>query len=243
MRKKAAPPYHKKKKPNKRFKNELRYMEKLPELKAYDLTQVLAGILPAGNTGGNVQSNIFVPTLGTDFTNRIGRKCQITSWQIRGHFVWTDSATHVEDQVLLCWAMVLDRQPNGAAAPTMNDIWSGTNGTTQATGTSMVNLNNRKRFKILHFEQKCTPYVVSASQALTTVNQLDQSVSYSIEAYIDFRKLKIGPTIFDAANAGAYSDMTENALSLWFWVGTPAGTVSNGLIDCNYTSRVRFYDC
>jgi len=237
----------KKKTPYARNKSSLQ-LNKLAELKSWDISNLISGILPSTTAGGNVVSIISAPQLGTDFMNRIGRKIQATSLHLKGWFSWTDAGAHIENQPLLCMAVVLDRQPNGTGTPIMNDIWAGTNGATSGNGLLVNNLNNRKRFKILHRWQSTTPFVVCAAApssitAATTAVVDSQGGPYQFDVHIDLLKHKMGPTIFNAGNASAYADINENALSLWFWIGLTSAINSSGCIDVEYYTRMRFYDC
>lgn len=80
---------------------------------------------------------------GTDFTDRIGRKVSFVSIQIRGRIVPADVGT-----VQTMWRVMLvyDMQPNGAL-PAVLDVLR------EATGSSMMNLNNRDRFRVLMDKQ------------------------------------------------------------------------------------------
>lgn len=80
---------------------------------------------------------------GTDFTNRIGRRVTISSIQIRGIIRPTDLGTNPQCVRLM---LVYDTQPNGAL-PAVGEVVQNLNGTT------MLNLNNRDRFKVIMDKQ------------------------------------------------------------------------------------------
>ena len=106
-----------------------------PELKYSD-----SNISGAINTTGLV-TLLHVPVLGTDFTNRIGRKTLIKSVFLRGLLsrdLTTASALACQCRMIL----VLDKQPNGAA-PAITDIL------VAANSYSQLNPNNRDRFRVI----------------------------------------------------------------------------------------------
>ena len=88
---------------------------------------------------------LHAPTLGSDYTNRIGRKTNCKSVYIRGKLEITKAAS-VEIASVGCTLnrliILLDNQPNGAA-PAVTDLLS------SASPSSQLNPNNRDRFRIL----------------------------------------------------------------------------------------------
>ena len=90
-------------------------------------------------------SLLHVPTLGSDFTNRIGRKTNPKSLYIRGKLEITKTAsvaTATVGSTLNRLIILLDNQPNGAA-PAVTDLLS------SASPSSQLNPNNRDRFRII----------------------------------------------------------------------------------------------
>lgn len=85
---------------------------------------------------------------GTDFNQRIGRRTQVKSIQIRGFATPTTANTSgAVTQGNLCRVMVIeDKQTNGVL-PAITDILD------NSTATSMMNLNNRERFKV-HLDEQ-----------------------------------------------------------------------------------------
>lgn len=89
----------------------------------------------------NADNNPLGVATGTDFTQRIGRKINVCSVQVRGF--WRMSApTTTANGIGLRIMLVEDAQSNGAA-PAIGDILS-----QGAEPSSFNNLNNRERFKI-----------------------------------------------------------------------------------------------
>jgi len=93
----------------------------------------------ACNTTGSVTALNLVAT-GTDYTDRIGRKIQMKSCNIIGHFLPEDSSV----SPTLCRVMLIyDKEPNGAALPAITDILK------TADSRDQLNLDNRDRFIVL----------------------------------------------------------------------------------------------
>lgn len=173
---------------------------------------------------------LAVPTLGSDMTNRIGRKIVYKSFYIRGYVLSQPSATNA---VASCQAsqtrMIIfaDLQPNGAA-PAVVDLLN------TADPTSHLNLNNRDRFKI--FCDKT--YVFDPYMFSTTATQSYAQASNNIKQIKKFKKINL-ESIFNGTNGGTIGDITSGALYM-FWIGSTA----NGTIDGNaiLSTRVRYID-
>lgn len=104
-----------------------------PEKKVIDTTLVSA----VADTTGTVQLVNGV-AVGTDFTDRIGRKIILKSVDIIGHVFPVDAST---SDCLCRMMLVYDKQPNGAT-PALAAFING-------DSTSHLNLNNRDRFVVL----------------------------------------------------------------------------------------------
>lgn len=138
------------------------------------------------------------------------------SVQIRGMVRPNANATSCVCRVMF----VYDTQPNGALA-TIADIFQA------ATGDSMLNLNNRDRFKVLMDKQITMGFyntTASSSVADRTVTNIKK-----------YKKLNLD-TIYDGTTA-AIGDVQSGALLL-VTLGTLAGSVWELLA----TVRVRFAD-
>lgn len=187
-----------------------------PELK-YSDTAISAAV----NTTGSV-SLLHVPVLGTDYTNRIGRKTVIKSVFLRG-LLSRDNTTPSALSCQCRMILVLDKQPNGAT-PSIADIL------VNATSYAQLNPNNRDRFRVIRDE-----VWVLGPNGVGGTNTFASPNSFSVETYV---KLSI-PVIFNGANGGTAADINSNALYL-VWIGNLASGNSDGQIDM--TARVRFND-
>lgn len=172
---------------------------------------------------------LFVPVLGSDYNNRIGRKTIMKSLYIRGHLRLKAAANLTTDEpcpaqqarlIIFC-----DLQPNGAT-PALTDLLTGNDATYQ------LNPNNRDRFKIIKDKlYSFDTYQISGNNGWAVSGR----TGYDIKIY---KKLNM-ETIFNATNAGSIGDINTGALYM-VWVGT---VISNDTIPEAYIStRVRFDD-
>lgn len=196
------------------------------ELKVADLTSAAYDI----NTTGTF-TLLCVPTLGTDFTNRVGRKILQKKIYVRGYCcsqpALTGAASATTAAQIFRMILFVDTQPNGAV-PVTGDLLL------TANAVSHLNLNNRDRFKILVDEQfAIDPYVnvVTATQAQACfVNQIkDVKV---------FKKCSV-EAVFNGTNGGTIADITSGAIYM-FWIGSTAAGNTDGI--AQIATRVRYAD-
>lgn len=197
------------------------------EKKTYDL----AASTDQCNTTGAF-SLLCVPILGTDYTNRIGRKIIMKSVYIRGFVRSEPSST--AGQVGTCTAqqiriiIFIDFQPNGTA-PSVTDLLTG------ATTVSHLNLNYRDRFKILKDKIiVLDPYIVNATSGTSVAAATNQIKNVKI-----YKKLN-QEVIFNATNGGDIADINSGALWMLTIGSVPAGTNTDA--NAVLTTRVRFID-
>lgn len=167
------------------------------------------------DTTGSVTLVSGVAT-GTDFTNRIGRKVVWKSIQLRGFWIPVD-ATVSNNLCRVC--LVWDSQPNGAL-PAITDIFQ------QALGNSMLNLNNRDRFKMVMDKQFIAAEYAATGQAVPGTGHIKA-----------FRKLNGLETIFDGTTA-AIGDIQSGAMLL-VTLGSQATAAAHTL---TAAVRMRFCD-
>lgn len=195
------------------------------EKKVIDLNQAVYAV---ENTGTQL-ALLNGCVAGSQNFNRIGRKIQLKSLQIRGYFLATDDTVA---NTFARMVIVYDKQPNGAA-PTWANIITSQNiaGTTSSTATDMVNLDNRDRFEIIRDKT----YTLSAKD--TTATQA-YSGSPTIICVEDFVKLGKRETCFNAGTAGTIGDITSGSLYVFFIASQPNAT------GVNYIGafRTRFID-
>jgi len=152
---------------------------------------------------------------GSDATNRIGRRILVRSVQLSGY-----AAPSTATVVAPCrWAIVVDRQANGATF-TFGDCWD------SAIADTLRNPTNLQRFQIIH--DTGVFGVIGSTQPSPAI----AATSASLHPFHLYKKLNI-PVQFNAGVTGTVADITTNAIYLVTW-GSQAGL--NG---ADFTSRIR----
>lgn len=197
------------------------------ELKAYDQTYTNAGFNHATLAGGFLN----IPVLGTEFYNRVGRKIYMKSIQIQGILQNASTGSTDLGRILI----VYDTQTNGNAIA-FSDVLQDASAAAASSGTSMINLNNRQRFRIIKDQFFYFPAVTNTGGVLTNTQPNMDAVEkpFYIDWYIPLNMLE---TVYNAANAGAGTDIISGALFIMLvtknfdnqWAFT-------------FNTRLRFYD-
>lgn len=196
----------------------------VPEKKVKDV----AGVTQANTTG--TFSLLNGVAVGSDYTERVGRKTLNKSIYIRGRVQTEASLTAAVGAIPAQQArmiILVDNQPN-AATPATTDLLN------TATPESQLNLNNRDRFKILHDETFVfDPYLYS-----TTATQSYASTSKQIHD-VKYHRFINEETIFNGNGGATIAGMSSGAIYM-FWIGSEAA----GATDINFTgsTRVRYND-
>lgn len=196
------------------------------ELKVAD---VAVGTVNVNTTGSfNLICN---PTLGSDFTNRIGRKIRIKSYYVRGYVVVQAALVPTSPISTGCqmgrMIVFFDCQPNGAA-PAVTDLLN------TASPSSHLNLNNRDRFKILTDKTFVfDPFVYN-----TTATQSVITGTNTIRPLKKYKRCDL-EVIYNATSGGTIADINSGALYM-FWIGSTASGTSQ--INAVVGTRVRYSD-
>lgn len=199
-----------------------------PERKSADTLQSQSY---AVNTTGVIQL-MFNPALGSDYTQRIGRKTHIKSIFIRGSMsisaatVLTTQSTPAQVGRMI---LFIDYQPNGATPAVADVLVPGA-----PNAYDMLNLDNRDRFKILKdkvFSFDPFRYNIVATTAVAGFNR-------TIHNFKIYKKCNI-ETIFNGTNAGTIADINSGALYLLF-MGTEAAGATAAV--ATVSTRCRFLD-
>lgn len=197
------------------------------ERKVFDIDPATS----ACTTGGTF-NNMCIPQLGSDMTNRIGRKITIKSLYIRGFLELQTASTPTSPEgaeaqqarLIVFW----DTQPNGSN-PAVTDILK------SATSYGQLNLNNRDRFKII----KDKTFVFDPFFYNTTATQSVAAWGKTIHQFKIYKNCNL-EVIFNANSTGAVGDIASGNLCM-LWIGsTSVGTDLN--VQSFFTSRVRFVD-
>lgn len=191
---------------------------------------------------------------GSGFYQRVGRKIDMKSVEFKLSIRPGDGSTVSYGGLAagnygpsyLRMMILYDSQANGAL-PAIADIFQNTNSLGANTNTvfSLINLNNRERFKVLRDVEMTTPgfsIVAGPPVVLTTNTQADQKNWET--AYSDYIKLKGLPVQFKSDNAPipaapVPTNIATGALYLiMLSESSPAttGWVAEG------TARLRYYD-
>lgn len=184
------------------------------------------------NTTGSF-TLLAAPVPGTDYTNRIGRKINLTSLFIRG-FLYAEAANSAagavvdSDPQVARMILFVDLQPNGNP-PGVTDLL------TASTPIAHLNPNNRDRFIILRDKQYVLGPIKSDNTATQSLAWSGSPVAFSLKV---FKKIAV-QTIFNAGTAGTIADITSGALFM-FWIGSTASGTTDAI--AGLTTRVRFLD-
>lgn len=175
----------------------------------------LAAAAYAVNTTGSITHVSIIPQ-GAGASARIGRKCTMTSIQIRGVVSADNTTTTARGRLIV----VYDNQPNGAL-PAITAVVD------TANPSSFTNDANRERFRVLVNE--C--WSVVGNNLAPTTDSAYQSVDI-------FRRFKL-PVKFLAAGTGAIADVQQGALYAILLGDVAAGTAD---VTAVLGYRVRFQE-
>lgn len=179
-----------------------------------------ANALYAFHTTGSITLLNGIAT-GTDYTERIGRRVNVTAIQMRG-FAYNDIVGPC--LVNSCRLMlVLDNQVNGVSA-TVADILTSVN------ANSFMNMNNRERFKVLYDKQVTFgPLDKTANQAIAGGTQT--------ATFNCYKKVNI-PVVFEGT-AATIGSISAGAIYL-VCVGSTTPGVGDAILQAQF--RIRFID-
>lgn len=206
----------------------LRLGASAPEMKSVDSTSSFG----SDNAYNNNLSTHLVCSVGVGANSwqRVGRKLCMKSLQGRVRIVvdgtWAGGS--------ICWALVLDRQPQ-ATLPTFQDIFQSRNnaGTAVAAIDSPINLDNRERFRILrHKVWYLTP---SSLLANPTGIVSDQDDNGRQDFYI-----KMSEDVLYKGDGGTIADFASGAVYLVCYNNSK--TAASGAVTCNFCVRMRYTD-
>jgi len=191
-----------------------------PESKVFDTTLSwlfdATGEIPATGQLALIQT-------GDTLNNRDGATIKVTSIQVRG-VVTQEPAAAASSAQTVYFQIMLDRQPNGAAATFSGDVNSVM--TTATFATALPTVPNQHRFKCL---KRFVIPLVSSAGVTTAYNKV-------VVPFDEYIKLKKPIEIRYNASTGAVADITTNNLFII------AGTDGNQDDIANMTGvcRLRF---
>jgi len=157
--------------------------------------------------------------VGTEFTDRIGRKITMKSIFIRGHLIPQDDTSGPNNNRLL---VVYDKQTNGTAVVATDVLKT-------AVPASQINLNNRDRFVILY--DKC--WVQGKVSNVATQSFASGPNCFKIKLY---RKLNL-EVQYSGTTAAVSSIATGSVYMIWL----SENVATDGAI-AQLSTRIRFTD-
>lgn len=212
-------------------------------LPAYNMNMSKRGELKCCDTflaSTTFQNVAVVPVLlnaivnGASIFQRVGNKLNMKSIRVRG--VIRNTATAIQDTGRI--VIVYDRQANGSL-PAFSDMFQTVNnaGTTETTGLSEININNRDRFIILRDKQIVLPAVTFTAGVLTNFGPNNANDGEENELIIDeFIKLKGLQSTYRSAGGGI-ADIASGSLFMYF-----LSQQDTAKWTATYTTRLRYYD-
>lgn len=196
-----------------------------PEMKMVDNN----AILEVTNTGtGATHTMLINGTIpGNDRYNRIGRKINVKSVNIRA-FISTSAAAPAVIDDLIRVALIWDEQPIAATFPTAADLWTSLSNAGAATSNvlSFNNTNTTSRFRTIKSE------IVSINAEFQLIDQRNKA---HIEWNVPINKI----TVYNSGVTGNLNDIQNGALYfVCHGLNSPAPTVWS----CQVQSRCKFMD-
>lgn len=205
---------------------------KTSEIKTVDVASV--AIEPVSGAATTTLLNGCVE--GVDAVNRVGRRINMKSISLRMGITITEAPT-TANPTYIRYALVYDRQPNGAA-PAYSDIFQNITlaGATSSDAFSFPNPTNFDRFTILR-----DGFRVFRPFNDGLVNQPKQSLDNEQDAaekwFVNLKGLEA--TYIAGAGAGTIADFRTG--SLWF-ITTSNQTAANQPCQIVMSARLRFFD-
>ena len=178
----------------------------------------LAAATYACNSTGSI-TLIATVAQGTSVNQRVGKKIQWKSMQIRG----TVQANPTTVSNNSAWLIVYDRRPTGSL-PAITDVLS------SATAISFTNDANSGRFQIL---KRWNDTILGN---VGTAGQQTDKTSIVVDEFLSLRSL---PCAYKAAGTGAIGDIEQGALYLITVGDNAAGNTDS---DAILAFRTRFLD-
>lgn len=175
-------------------------------------------------------------TEGTDAVNRIGRRINMKSVRIRMLFAQTRTIAAAVQPTFVRYALVYDRQPNGAA-PAWADVFQTINasGTTESNALSHPNPTNFDRFIVMREGMRSyVPTTTSANEPTQEAGNKQEAVENWFVLLKDLEANYIA-----GAGAGTIADFRSGSLYMLFLSNV---TAANQFMDCIWSARVRFRD-
>ena len=188
----------------------------------------------AGNVlDPTVPGCLNAPTQGTTALTRVGYRYNIVEIHIAGSVQWPAEANQTagDNAPIVCWALVMDKQPNGAAAGAgfANLIYQNLANVGGTVSAPMRVMQYTKRFKVLKLWKIVMP-PTTLSYDGTNMEQGGNAESFE---YI--KKFKKPIRVETVGNTGTNADNVNCAFHV-------IGLSTNSTVTISYNCRVKFTD-
>lgn len=174
-----------------------------PEMKACDVSGTMT--LDNNTSGSNhtLLANGLIQ--GTDRYNRIGRRINVKSINVK-FYIYTSAVAPAVIDDLLRFALVWDEQPTGTL-PVISDYWQDVSrlGVASTNLLSHNNLNNTARFRML----RTLEVPINAELQATETNKGRSFVEWNVKMNHICQ--------YNAGNTGTLTDFTTGAIYLIGW--------------------------
>lgn len=170
------------------------------------------------------------PVQGTTALTRVGLRYNITEIHLAGAVQWPSEANQsaADNAPIICWALIMDKQPNGAQC-TANLIYQNPANVGGTVTAPLRNLQYAKRFKVLK-TWTCTLLPTVLSYDGTNMEQ-----GGNVETFEYFKQFKKPIRCETVGNAGTIADNVNCAFHV-------IGMTTNPAVTMSYNCRIRFTD-
>jgi len=170
------------------------------------------------------------PTQGTTALTRVGLRYNILEINIAGAVQWTaeTNQTTADNAPIVCWALVMDKQPNGAAL-TANLVYQNPGNVGGTVNAPLRNLQYAKRFKVL---KQWTEVLMPTTLSYDGGN-MEQGGNACMFNY--FKQFKKPIRVETVGNTGTIADNVNCAFHV-------IGLSTNAAVTISYNARIRFSD-
>jgi len=184
----------------------------------------------AGNVLDPAIGCLNAPVQGTTALTRVGLRYNITELHVQGTVQWVAEAnqTAAENAPIVCWALVMDKQPNGATI-TANLVYQNPANVGGTVNAPLRNLQYAKRFKVL---KQWTEVLIPTTMTYDGTNMEQGGNAVQFEYFKQFKKPIRVETV---GNAGTIADNVNCAFHM-------IGLTTNTAVIMSYNSRIRFTD-
>lgn len=212
-----------------------------PERKYFDTTYS-AALVAATTSWASCEVDpatkltLFCPTSGSGISNRVGRKCNVSTIRVRGCISTTyrGAQSYVNGPIFVRLLLVLDMQTNGAQL-NAEDVMNAP-GTADAlhVGLTHMNLANLGRYRILKdYHVILQPSIAASEGSISTVSYSHNGLRFNIS-----KKFKKPLTVhFNSVDGGTIADIVDHSFHV---IAQVSDSSTNAKL--NYESRVVYTD-